>query len=459
MHTEQIYLFETMPVQKAVIKLSLPSIMGQIILVIYNLADTYYVGLTGRDEMITAVTVCLPAFMFLSAISNLFGIGGGAAYSRALGRKNRKRCCNVASHALFGCIAVSAVYCLMAAVFRDAYVDLLGGRDALVHGISVQYLLITVVLGGMTTAAGAMLAHLIRADGHSASAGTGVILGGVLNILLDPLFMFVILPSGNEVLGAAIATALSNLASCIYFAAVIRKNSTLVFRYGEDAFRDGSMRELVMTGLPACMMTLLENISYAFLDALMAGYGIAAQAGVGVAKKINMLAHAIVRGLSQGVLPFFAYNYAAKNDMRLRKAFRLTAGSAVCVSAVLCVSYLLMAPQLVSLFILPQSRSLYYGIVFLRILCIGCPFSAFAYTVISFFQAVNRGIRSFFLAILRKGTADIPMMFLFRQFFGAKGITAATPAADLVCAGVSAVLITKWIKVRHRQAADIQEAV
>ena len=317
MSAKQTDLFENIPVKNAMIRLALPSIMGQISLVVYNMSDTYFVGLNGNDAMITAVTVCLPAFMFLSAVSNLFGIGGGAAYSRALGKQNEKRGHNLAAHALYGCLAVTVMYSLSAVILRDQFIDLLGGRSMDVHAIAVQYLLVTVGIGGLTTALGTMFSHLVRAEGKSDLASIGVIMGGILNILLDPLFMFVILPKGNEVLGAAIATALSNLAACVYFVILLRKKSSLVFRYEDNAFQDGSMRELLLTGLPACLMTFFENISYAVMDALMAGYGIAAQAGIGIAKKINMLAHSIVRGLAQGVLPLIAYNYAAKNYPRM----------------------------------------------------------------------------------------------------------------------------------------------
>ena len=448
MDNRQTVLFEKMPVAAAVRELALPSIMGQIILVIYNMADTYFVGLTGNDAMITAVTVCLPAFMFLSAISNLFGIGGGASYSRALGKQKVRRKDNIAAHALFGCILVTAVYCGMAGLFRHPFIDLLGGRSEQVHAVAVNYLLVTVTAGGLTTALGTMFSHLIRAEGNSSLASIGVIMGGVLNIVLDPLFMFVILPEGNEVLGAAIATALSNTVSFLYFVILLKTKSHLVFRWHDNAFEDGSAREVIRTGLPACLMTLFENISYAVLDGLMASYGIAAQAGIGVAKKVNMLAHSVVRGLAQGVLPLIAYNYAAKNYARMKDAFRLTALTAVAVSSALTAVYFIFSPYLIRIFISSESESLRCGTVFLRILCIGCPFSAFAYTVISFFQAVNKGIHSFCLAMMRKGTLDIPMMFILMLIFGSAGIVAATPAADILCAAAAGFMVTSWIRER-----------
>ena len=444
MSSAQVDLFENQSPYAAVMKLALPAVLGQIILVLYNMADTFFVGLTGSDVNITAVTVCMPALMFLLAIANLFGVGGGAAFSRALGRRDLGRCGNIASHALFGCLLSSLLYGALCWLFLDRFVDLLGGSHGAVHAFAVRYLTVTVVLGGVPTAASALLAHLLRAEGRSAQSSFGTILGGVLNMVLDPLFMFVLLPRGNEVLGAAIATAVSNLISCLFFVVLLtRSHTSLHFRYDGSAFRDGSARELLLTGLPACLMTLFENVSYAILGANMAHWGVAAQAGIGVAKKVNMLAHCAVRGIAQGVLPLLAYAYASGNRARMKGILRISVTASVSVSALLMGAYLLLSRQLVGLF-LPAGESRDFSAAFLRILCLGCPFSALGYTIISFFQAVNQGGKSFLLASLRKGAIDIPLMFLLQTAFGASGLVMATPLADLLCCCAAALLLGRW---------------
>ena len=443
MKNQSTELFESIPVFRAVIKLALPTVIGQIILVIYNMADTYFVGLTGSDAMLTAVTVCMPAFMFISAISNLFGIGGAATISHALGRRNPGRAGSASALALYGCILTAVVYSLLTALMLDPFADLLGGSHPTVHMHSVVYLRITVVFCGVFTAVGTLLSHLIRSEGRSAQASFGIAMGGILNIILDPLFMFVILPRGNEIAGAAIATALSNVIVCLYFILLVRsfrkKGTSLTFRADRDAFRSGTAREILMTGLPACLMTLCENISYAVLDHLMAASGMAAQAGVGVAKKVNMLAHCIVRGMSQGVLPLIAYNYAGGDYKRMKDAFTIAASMSVAMSCISMLACLLFTGQLIGIFINTEGESLYYGIRFLRILCLGCPFSAFAYAVISFFQAVGENRRSFLLAVLRKGALDIPLMIVLNMMIRIYGIVAATPITDIVCCTAAAV--------------------
>ena len=135
------HLFEEAPMAEAILSLAMPAVMGQIILVIYNMADTFFVGLTGSDAMITAVTVCMPAFMFLSAIANLFGVGGASVIARALGNKNVDRARDTSSFAFWGCLIVAAVYSIGAYLFRDTFVNLLGGSDSQVHRHAVEYLL------------------------------------------------------------------------------------------------------------------------------------------------------------------------------------------------------------------------------------------------------------------------------------------------------------------------------
>lgn len=442
-------LFESMPVPRAILKLALPAVLGQIILVIYNMADTFFVGLSGSDAMLSAVTVCMPAFMFLSAIANLFGIGGASLISRAMGDNRPERAKNAARFSFWGCLVLTALYSLLAYVYADPFLKLLGAADGEVHALSKGYLVCTVSMGGLCTAMSALLSHLIRAEGRSLHASVGMTLGGILNILLDPLFMFVLLPEGNEVLGAAIATSLSNVGALLYFVWVLirkHKRSCLRFTPRFAMFQGGVPEQVLSAGLPACLMTLFENISFAVLDALMATNGIAFQAGLGVAKKVNMLAHSMVRGMAQGVLPLIGYTYASGDHKRMKKTVTLSMTISIGLATVCTLICLIWARPLTALFIPHGSASQTHGAVFLRILCLGAPFSACAYACISFFQATGRGLRSFLLAIMRKGILDIPLMFILRQVDTIYGMVWATPLTDGVCCLVSLLLFFSFLK-------------
>ena len=450
-------LFESSPVWQAVLKLAFPTVIGQIILVVYNIADTFFIGLTGSDAMVTCVTVCMPAFMFLSAISNLFGIGGASVISRALGSQDRDRAQNTAAFAFWGCLAVSLLYSLGTLLCLNPFIDMLGGSAPAVHPMARQYLLVTVVLGGVCTAMSTFLSHLVRSEGRSVHASFGITLGGLVNIALDPLFIFVLLPKGMEVLGAAIATALANVISLLYFAAILRSRNTrsvLNVRFSRLMFQNGIPADVIGCGLPACLMTLCENISYAVLDNLMALNGVSFQAGLGVAKKVNMLAHCIVRGMAQGVLPLISYNYASGNHRRMKEAVLLSTSVSVILAGACTAASLTVGRQLVNLFLQSASQSVDFGAQFLRILCIGGPFSACAYAIISFFQAVGCGMKSFVLAILRKGLLDIPLMFALRRVSPMFGIVWATPIADILCCVASVGLFVVFIYGKPHRAEN-----
>ncbi len=445
------YLFEESPVIRSILSLALPSVVGQIILVIYNMADTFFVGLTESDAAITAVTVCMPAFMFLSAISNLFGVGGASVISRLLGLERKKDAANAAAFAVWGCFAVTALYSLGAFLLIEPFVNLLGGSASAVHPEACRYLLVTVIIGGCVTSLNTLFSHLVRAEGRSFQASLGIVIGGVLNIALDPLFMFVLLNPGNEVLGAALATLFSNCGALLYYVVYIlirRRQMVLSVRPTPDMFRGGIPKNVISIGIPACLMTLCENISYAVLDNLISAFGTATQAGIGVAKKVNMLAHCIVRGMAQGVLPLIGYNYAKGNRVRMKHTVYISAAMSVTVS-LLCMGVCFLIPDvLIGVFIPNGSESHAFGTVFLKIMCVGAPFSAWAYTVISFFQATGHMTKSLVLALLRKGVLDIPMMFILNMVRPIYGIVCATPAADVICCMAALVLFAAFIR-RH----------
>lgn len=453
-------LFEEKSVLSAVFRLAFPTVVGQIILVLYNMADTFFVGMTGNDAMLAAVTVCMPAFMVLSAISNLFGVGAASVIARAMGARDIDRVKNTSAFAFWGCLSVTALYSLTAYLFRDVFMDLLGGTDPKVHQNAVDYLTCTVVFGGVLTSVSVLFSHLIRAEGRAVHASAGIAIGGVLNIALDPLFMFVLLPPGREALGAAIATTVSNALSLLYFSLVlvrIRKRSLLRFGLSMEMFRQRIPAAVFSAGLPACVMTLFENVSYAVLDKLMSLAGLSMQAGIGVAKKVNMLAHCMVRGISQGALPLIAYNYASKNIERMRASLRVSHAASVCAAAVCMGLNLALANRMIGLFIRTDSDSLRYGTEFLRILCIGGPFSASAYTIISFFQATGHGKKSFLLAILRKGIVDIPLMLLLNRVLPVYGIVLATPLADALCCAAANAMLIAFLKQTRRPVIMMAE--
>ena len=379
--------------------MALPTVFGQIIVVIYNMADTFYIGLTNSEVFLTAAAITLPAFMFLSAIANLFGVGGASLIARSLGVQNREKAKNISSFSIILCIITTIIYSLFSFLFLDEFINLLGGVNTEVHFYAAEYMKIAIIIGGVFTLLSMVLSHLIRAEGKSLDASIGIILGGILNIIFDPLFMFVILDEGNEVLGTTIATCLSNFIACIYYFLLIKykykKTAYICLRFDKTIFSDEIPKDVISVGLPACVMTTFENISYGVLENLVASYGIMYQAGLGVAKKTNMLSHNCVRGLTQGVLPLLAYNYSSKNNKRMNSILNATLLIAIIFSSLWLATNFIFSNELVSIFLHTENSTKLLAIKFLKTLCIGCPFSACTYTFVSYFQAVGKGKISF----------------------------------------------------------------
>lgn len=446
-------LFEDLPITTALMKLALPTVLGQIVLVVYNIADTFFIGLTNSNVMITAVTICMPAFMFMSAIANLFGVGASSVISRALGKLNNDRARAASAFSFWGCAVTACFYSLFVSFFMNNFIDFLGGTNPEVVAFATQYLSYTVVYVGVFTTLNTLFSHILRSEGHAFHAGLGVILGGIINIVLDPLFMFRIMAPGNEVVGAALATALSNIISFVYFVVVCiilnkKKQTVFSIKLTKLSFSQKIPSCIFEAGIPACIMTFAENISYAILDRLMSFNGLAAQAGIGVAKKVNMLAHSIVRGITQGALPLLGYSYSSGNRKKTKETVFTTLTFSI-GAATLCMGVnIIFAKQLIEIFVKDGNEALGFGIQFLKILCIGCPFSACAYTFISFFQAVGHGKESFILALLRKGLVDIPLMFVLQLLVPIHGIVMATPLTDVLCCIISIFMFLFFAK-RH----------
>ena len=212
-------LFERTPIPKALATLAVPTIVSQLITMIYNLADTFFIGTTDDPNKVAASTVAFVLVFATNCLSNLFGVGGGSLISRLLGEKRDADASSVASFSFYGSLLVSAVYALLVYIFMEPFLRFLGATDNTL-AYAADYAFYVVIIGAVPSTLNMTMSHLLRSEGYAKHAGIGLAAGGILNIILDPIFMFVILEPGNEVAGAAIATLITNCAVLVYFLAV-----------------------------------------------------------------------------------------------------------------------------------------------------------------------------------------------------------------------------------------------
>ena len=443
MKTREEYLFEEAPVSRAVLSLVVPTVISQLITVIYNMADTFFIGQIGDPNQVAAVSLCMPMFIFLTGMANLFGIGGSSLMARSLGVGNVEKARKTAAFSIWTAAATAFVYGIILALSESVLLPV-AGADAQTYEFCRKYLFWTIVVGAVPTVLNQTLAHLVRAEGHSAQASFGVALGGVLNIILDPIFIF---PLGMEIAGAAVATMLSNVIATMYFIVFIcfkGKGTDISFNPKNYSLARGIPKEVLLVGLPSCLMNLMGVLSNVVINKLMAEYANTALAGIGVAKKIDMMTFAISTGMSQGVLPLIAYNYSAGNYKRMKAAFKVDFVLSFVVAVITSVLLFTCAGPIVQAFI-NDPETVEYGRLFQRIICITGPCIAVTMLSITMFQAVGKKLEPGILSLLRKGGLDIPFMFLLNHLAGVKGLVWATPIADLGAMIVALSLIIPFL--------------
>ena len=286
------------------------------------------------------------------------------------------------------------------------------------------------------------MSSIVRNVGYSKKAAFGLGLGGVLNVVLDPLFMFVLLPAGNEVLGAALATMLSNVCAMIYFLAVYKKlsrESFLELPRRIERIRKNSLRSLFSVGFPAAAGVLLFDVSNMVLNRLAASHGDFALAAIGIVLKVERLPLNIGIGIALGMVPLVAYNYASKNYERMRAFTRASMISGLCVAAVSVVLYRIGAEGIIHLFI-EEPITVSYAIPFLEARCVATPFMFASFHLSHFMQAIDRGVTSLWMAVIRQLCLNIPFLFLLNFLFGMTGIVWTQFFSDIFNVLVSLII-------------------
>ena len=426
-------IFERMPIGKALATMAIPTIVSQLITLAYNMADTWFIGQTDDPYMVAASSLVLTVFLMTTALANLFGVGGGTLTVRLLGRKREDEARRVASLSLVMAGGAALVFSGLCFVFMDPLLQTLGASEKTI-GYARQYLLFVVVLGGLPTVLSATMSAMLRNVGYSKEAAFGLSMGGVLNVILDPILMFVVMPDGYEVVGAALATMLSNCAVMVYFILMYRKvrdDCILELPRRIERIERESVRSLFGVGVPAAMSVLLFDVTNMVINRLSSGYGDFQLAAMGIVLKVERLPLNIGIGICLGMVPLIAYNYASGDFARMRRFFSAARNAGLCVAVVSVVLYRFGAPWLIRAFI-GNAETVVYGTQFLQARCFATPFMFLSFHMVHFMQAVDRGKTSFILAAIRQLALNIPILLVLNHFFGMRGIVWTQMTADIL---------------------------
>lgn len=441
---DKAQLFERTPVPRAVLTLAIPTVLSSLVMVIYNLADTYFVGMLNNPFENAGVTLAAPVLLAFNAVNNLFGVGSSSMMSRALGVKDYETVRRSSAFGFYCALLSGLLFSLMYMTFQGPLLQVLGTAEDTVRP-TAEYLKWTVSFGAAPSILNVVLAYLVRAEGASLHASIGTMSGCVLNMILDPVF---ILPWGLDMgaAGAGLATCVSNCFACLYFfvlLAVKRGNTYVCVK--PSAFKP--TREIVKgvcgVGIPASIQNLLNVTGMTVLNNAVSAFGSEAVAAMGIAQKVTMIPWEVSLGFSQGVMPLVGYNYSARNGKRMKDAVLYTAKLMMIIMGVSTVLFLLFAPQLIGAF-MNNAVIVEYGAAFMRGLCLAQPFLAMDFLALGVFQACGMGRWSLLFAFLRKIVLEIPAMLLLNSLFPMYGLAYAQLCAEVILA-TAAVLFLRRI--------------
>lgn len=443
---DKIYLFESAPVPKAVLTLALPMVASCLVMMLYSLADTWFVGLLNDPLETAAVSLSAPVLLAFNAVNNLFGVGCGSMMSRALGLKEYETVRRTSAFGFWCAIGAGLLFSALTAILKAPLLSVLGAT-AENGALTSDYLFWTVICGAVPAILNVVTAQLVRAEGSALHAGIGTMSGCLLNIVLDPLF---ILPSGLGMgaAGAGLATFLSNCFACLYFFGFLffRRRSTYVSvspkRFGFDK---RIMRETFGVGVPAAIQNLLNVTGMTVLNNMMSAYGSEALSAIGIAHKLALLLMYISQGISQGVMPLVGYNYAAKNGTRMREAI-FFAGKISALVMIPCTVLMTVFAKPVMSFFMKNELIVFYGGSFLVAQTLAQPFLALDFLGVGVYQACGKGRISLLFAVMRKIVLEIPALLILNRLVPMYGLAWAQFSAEVILAGAALICLGRIIR-------------
>ena len=434
MTQERLALFETEKISTAILKLAIPTVLSSLVMTIYSLADTFFVGMLNNSVENAAVTLSAPVLLAFNAVNNLFGVGGSSMMSRALGRKDYATAYKSSAFSFYLSIVAGILFSALAFFFNSELLVLIGA-DAVTVRATQGYLKWTVVFGAVPSILNVVMAYLVRAEGSAMHASIGTMTGCLLNIVLDPLF---VLPQfiGMGAEGAGLATFISNCVAVLYFLVLLgvkRKETYVSLSPRNVCFKRFIVLGVCAVGVPASIQNLLNVTGMTLLNNLTSGYGADAVAAMGIAQRLNNVPFSIANGFTQGLMPLVSYNFASGNYKRMKDGVRFSAKVIIAGLLVIALAYSLFADFFISIFMSNQ-EVVSYGISFLRGFSLGIPFLGIDFLAVAVFQAVGKGLYSFIFAITRKIILEIPAIIILSLIFPLYGLAYSQFAAEIVMA-------------------------
>lgn len=442
-------LFESSPIWNAIFTLTIPMIISSIVSMVYNLSDTYFVGALNDSVQNAAITLTAPAMTLFYGITNLFGIGASSLMSRSMGLKDTETVKKASATGIYLGLFCAVVLSVVTLTFHDQALAILG-TDSVTYQATKDYMFWTVGLGSVPGIMSIMFAYLLRAEGRSLQASIGQMSGCILNIIMDPFFIFSWgLGLGAE--GAGLATFIANCVACIYFLIYLfkeRENTYVSLRFKYITLKKQILSNIFIVGIPGVFQNVLNVLSMTILNNIVAGYGADVVAAVGIANKINQLPIQVVFGFTQGVMPLIGYNYASKNYPRMKETIKKTYIVTLSVLFAILILFNLAGQPIVRMF-MDNDAIVATGSWFLSGFGFSLPFMCIDFMVVGISQAFGMGKYALSFSFLRKLFLEIPFIFLLNGLFQVRGIAYAQCLTEITMAVVALIVQFSLLR-KHR---------
>ena len=440
-NNKNLEVFSSMPVPKAVMKNALPAMAAMLMVLVYNLADTFFIGQTHNALLVAAVSLATPVYLIFMSLGTLFGIGGTSVISRALGEGKKEKARKSCAFCFWGCVFVGILLAALILIFIDPILNLIGA-SADTYEYAKSYLSIIVFAGPFVLISNCY-GNVVRTEGESGKAMLGLLLGNLINVILDPIF---ILALGLDIRGAAIATVIGNIVGAgFYISYFLKGKSMLSIRLKDFTVKQGIAASVLAIGIPAALGDVLMSVSQIIINSQMSHYGDMAVAGMGVAMKVITITGMICMGLGQGVQPILGYCVGAKTWKRFKEVFKFTIIFALILGTVLAAICYIFTNQIVSAFLTDQT-AFSYAVQFARILLSTSFLFGVFYVLVNALQAMGAATPALLISMSRQGIIFIPALFILQVAIGMTGLVWAQPVADVLSILIAAILFGKTMK-------------
>ena len=433
-------LMGSLAVPKAVAQMAVPSVISSLVTVVYNMADTFFVGQTGDPLQVAAVSLTNPIFILMMAFANMFGMGGSAVLSMAMGEKNEARVRQASSFVTYASLLVGVMFAVILIVFMDPILAVFGA-NAETYDFARGYTL-HIAWGAPFIIWSAAASFIVRAEGASREAMVGSMIGTIANIILDPIFITTL---GQGTAGAAIATSIGNImASAYYLWYFLKKSRVLSIRLSDFTWRERIFSRICSAGLPTAIFSALMSVSTIVLNQMLVVYGNASVAAIGIVFKANMFITFLQMGLANGVQPLLGYNYGAGNMARFRQVERFSKKGCLVVCGLATRLYFVLREPIIRIFI-DDDQVVAYGVQMLIAYMVSGPVIGILFVNMNCMQSVGHALGATVLSILRQGVLLIPLLYLLEAFLGLNGIIFGQSVTDYIAVILS---VGMWARVR-----------